>query len=79
MRTRNAAERGGFTIIELMVVTLIIAILMSVAFKIAGVGEDARDPVEADEHGQRSLASISRAASAGERDASMRTRTPLDS
>lgn len=38
----TAAERHGgrgFTIIELMVVTLIIAILMSVAFKISGIGD----------------------------------------
>ena len=31
----------GFTVVELMVVTLIIAILMSIAFKISGIGDDA--------------------------------------
>ena len=38
----TAAERHGargFTVIELMVVTLIIAILMSIAFKISGIGD----------------------------------------
>ena len=30
----------GFTVIELMVVTLIIAILMSIAFKVSGVGDE---------------------------------------
>ena len=37
------AERHGargFTIVELMVVTLVIAILMSIAFKLSGVGKD---------------------------------------
>jgi len=41
MTVAKSHNSRGFTIIELMVVTLIIAILMSVAFKISSIGDEA--------------------------------------
>ena len=40
MTTARPDNSRAFTIIELMVVTLIIAILMSIAFKISGIGDE---------------------------------------
>ena len=40
MTSAKRDNSRGFTVIELMVVTLIIAILMSIAFKISGIGDE---------------------------------------
>ena len=41
MANSNRKSRKGFTVVELMVVTLIIAVLMAIAFKITNIGDEA--------------------------------------